>query len=169
MTLRATGELPPRGGGISPVPRALIISEPFDLPRFLQPMHHGHRPNPHVFAVDLDGFQEAVVGASWDRPILVDFWADWCSPCHALAPHLERVIDELGGAVRLAKVEVDEGENMKLAGHYRLRGFPTVILFQDGHERGRFSGARSTHQVRDWLGEHLGPQLGHRSGGAAAS
>jgi len=127
-------------------------------------MPHTRRPNPYVFAVDLDRFQADVIVASWERPVLVDFWADWCSPCHALAPHLERVIDELEGAVRLAKVEVDEGENMKLAGHYRLRGFPTVILFQAGQERGRFSGARSTHQVRDWLAEHLGPQQGHGVG-----
>jgi thioredoxin 1 len=129
-----------------------------------QTMPHSRCPNPHVFAVDLDRFQEDVIGASCERPVLVDFWADWCSPCHALAPHLERVIDELEGAVRLAKIEVDEGENMKLAGHYRLRGFPTVILFQDGQERGRFSGARSTHQVRDWLAEHLGPQQGQGAG-----
>ena len=54
-----------------------------------------------------------------------------------------------------AKVEVDEGDNMKLAGHYRLRGFPTVILFQGGEERGRFSGSRSSHQIRDWIHEHL--------------
>jgi thioredoxin 1 len=85
----------------------------------------------------------------------VDFWADWCAPCHALSPHLARVVDEYSGSIRLAKVEVDEGDNMKLAGHYRLRGFPTVILFQNGQESGRFSGSRSTHQVRDWLHEHL--------------
>jgi putative thioredoxin len=127
-------------------------------------MSHSHRPNPHVVAVDLNRFQEDVIGASWGRPILADFWAEWCAPCHALSPHLERVIAELAGAVRLAKIEVDEGENMKLAGHYRLRGFPTVILFQDGQERGRFSGARSTHQVRDWLAEHLGPQQGRGAG-----
>lgn len=123
-------------------------------------MPHSRHPNPHIFAVDLDRFQEDVIGASSEHPVLVDFWADWCTPCHALAPHLERVIAELEGAVRLAKIEVDEGENMKLAGHYRLRGFPTVILFQEGQERGRFSGARSTHQVRDWLAEHLGPRQG---------
>ena len=69
------------------------------------------------------------------------------------------MINEFEGALALAKIEVDEGENMKLAGHYRLRGFPTVILFQDGEERGRFSGARSTHQVRDWLNEHLSEPL----------
>jgi putative thioredoxin len=112
-------------------------------------------PKPHTTEVHLDGFQSSVIDASHQRPILVDFWADWCAPCHALAPHLERVVGELEGQVLLAKVEVDEGDNMRLAGHYRLRGFPTVILFEGGQERGRFSGARSSHQIRDWLQEHL--------------
>lgn len=114
-------------------------------------------PSPYIFDVDNHGFAAAVIEASNRQPILVDFWADWCAPCHALSPHLERAVNEQAGAIRLAKVEVDEGDNMKLAGHYRLRGFPTVILFQGGEERGRFSGSRSTHQIRDWLGEHLEP------------
>jgi putative thioredoxin len=67
-------------------------------------------------------------------------------------------VNEYEGKIRLAKVEVDEGDNMKLAGHYRLRGFPTVMLFQGGEERGRFHGSRSTHQIRDWLLEHLDPK-----------
>ncbi len=112
--------------------------------------------SPHAFDVTHEQFEEAVVMASKQGPVLVDFWADWCAPCHQLAPHLLRVIDELDGAVRLAKVEVDEGDNMKLAGHFRLRGFPTVILFHNGEECGRFSGSRSSHQVREWLSEHLG-------------
>ena len=118
-------------------------------------MPHSQLPPQSVYAVDLDGFKEEVIAASHRHPILVDFWAEWCAPCHALSPHLERIIGEFAGALRLAKVEVDEGENMKLAGHYRLRGFPTVLLFQQGEERGRFSGAKSTHQIRDWLATHL--------------
>jgi putative thioredoxin len=121
-------------------------------------MFETHHPNPHVCAVDQPEFAAQVIEASHLQPILVDFWADWCAPCHALAPHLERVVNEYQGAIRLAKVEVDEGDNMKLAGHYRLRGFPTVILFQRGEERGRFSGSRSSHQIRDWLHEHLEPR-----------
>ncbi len=123
------------------------------------PQHQVHQdhpsPPPHSFAVDRPDFEERVLLASRERPILVDFWADWCSPCHALAPHLARVVDGYGGALHLAKVEVDEGDNMKLAGHYRLRGFPTVILFQDGVELGRFSGSRSSSQLWEWLREHL--------------
>lgn len=108
-----------------------------------------------VFEANLEDFEEKVVQASNTRPIVVDFWADWCAPCHAIAPHLTRAVGELDGAVLLAKVEVDEGENMKLAGHYRLRGFPTIMLFSGGQERGRFSGSRATHWIKEWLDEHL--------------
>lgn len=112
--------------------------------------------SPHIFEVHLNGFERDVIKASEKMPMLVDFWAEWCAPCHALAPHLDRVVDELDGQVRLAKLEVDEGENMKLAGHYRVRGFPTVILFKDGKEAGRFASARSSPWIRNWLDEHLG-------------
>lgn len=112
-------------------------------------------PSPHAFDVDYDRFQADVIEASRQRPVLVDFWAEWCAPCRQLSPHLNRVVDEHAGGIALAKVEVDDGANMKLAGHYRLRGFPTVILFQHGEERGRFSGSRSSHQLREWIEQHL--------------
>lgn len=111
-------------------------------------MHH-----PLVFDVTEQDFTENVLEASQHRPILVDFWADWCPPCRALTPVLEKVARGLHGEVLLAKVEVDE--NMRLAGRYHLRGFPTVILFVRGEEVGRFSGARSEQQVRAFLSDHL--------------
>jgi putative thioredoxin len=113
-----------------------------------------------IFEASLEDFAERVVQASHATPVLVDFWADWCAPCHAIAPHITRVVNEFGGRVRLAKVEVDEGENMKLAGHYRLRGFPTIMLFVAGEERGRFSGSRASHWIHDWVLEHAGAVLG---------
>ena len=118
----------------------------------------------HAFHVDHDQFESEVVAASCRQPILVDFWAEWCAPCHQLSPHLNRIVDEFDGSLRLAKVEVDEGDNMKLAGHFRLRGFPTVILFQGGEERGRFSGSRSSHQVREWIDEHLDASVAEPAG-----
>lgn len=97
-------------------------------------------------------FSDSVLGASRAKPVMVDFWADWCPPCRVLTPVLEHAI-QLRDDVRLAKVEVDD--NMKLAGRYQLRGFPTVILFHDGAERGRFSGARTLQQVQAFLDQHL--------------
>lgn len=109
--------------------------------------------SPFVFDVDEAGFERQVIAASHRGPVLVDFWAEWCAPCITLAPALIRVVDEYRGALRLGKVEVDD--NMRLAGHYRLRGFPTVILFHHGAELGRFSGSRPSHWIREWLDEHV--------------
>ena len=107
-----------------------------------------------IFVVELESFEKEVIEASHDTPILVDLWADWCSPCLVIAPVLERVIGEYGGRLHLAKVEVDAGENMKLAGHFRVRGFPTIILFEDGEERGRFHGSHPAPFVRAFLVKH---------------
>lgn len=108
-----------------------------------------------IFDVDLDEFEQRVIAASHHTPVLVDFWADWCAPCHAISPHLARVVSDLTGHIRLAKVEVDEGENMKLAGRYQVRGFPTVMLFSAGEELARFSGARPTNWIERWLDDAL--------------
>ncbi len=104
----------------------------------------------------LEGFETEVIEASDRTPILVDFWADWCAPCRVIAPVLERLAADLRGRLSVVKLEVDQGENMKLAGRYRLRGFPTVVLFHRGAELGRFSGARSRADIVDFLEAHLG-------------
>ena len=115
-----------------------------------------HKPSsPWITTVDLHDFDSRVLASSHEAPVLVDFWADWCSPCRVIAPVLERVITEYNGAARLAKLEVDAGENMKLAGHYRVRGFPTIILFSRGEERGRFSGAHPAPYIRAFIEQHL--------------
>ena len=111
-----------------------------------------------IFDCGLEDFERRVVDASRSVPIMVDFWADWCAPCHAIAPQLLRVIEGLEGAIHLAKVEVDEGENMKLAGRYRLRGFPTIMLFHDAREVARFSGARPSNWIEHWIEQHLAGQ-----------
>jgi thioredoxin 1 len=116
---------------------------------------HSHHPLPeYIFDTDLDGFEASVVEASKLVPVIADFWADWCPPCRALAPVLERVVKSLDGQLRFARIEVDEGANMKLAGRYALKGFPTVLLFMNGEVRGRFSGARAEHWIKDFLAEH---------------
>lgn len=101
-----------------------------------------------------DDFAERVLAASAQTPVLVDFWADWCPPCRVLTPVLERLVDEYAGGFVLAKVEADE--NMRLAGRYKLRGFPTAILFKNGAAVDQFSGARTPDFVREFLDRHLG-------------
>ena len=107
-----------------------------------------------IIDTSLDTFEHDVLTASNNRPILVDFWAEWCPPCVVVAPLLEQVVNERDGEVMLAKLEVDEGENMKLAGRYQVRGFPTIILFQNGEEKGRFSGAKPASQIEQFIDEH---------------
>lgn len=109
-----------------------------------------------IFDVDYAEFDQRVIQTSHNKPVLVDLWAEWCSPCRIIAPVLKQLIGEYEGEILLAKVEVDkgDGENMKLAGHYRVRGFPTVILFIDGEEKARFSGAKPLPFLRQFVDEH---------------
>lgn len=108
-----------------------------------------------IFDVDLEQFDEKVLAASCVTPVLVDLWAEWCSPCLVIAPILKRFISEYDGDLKLAKVEVDEGENMKLAGRYKVRGFPTVLLINNGEEVARFSGAKPLSFIREFVDGNL--------------
>ena len=107
----------------------------------------------HTIDVNEADFSQNVITASSVTPVLVDFWAEWCPPCRALTPVLERLATEYAGRFVLAKVDADE--NMKLAGRYQLRGFPTAILFVKGEPVDRFSGARPPQYVREFLDQHL--------------
>ena len=118
-------------------------------------MPHSKAPYQWIFDVDYENFDSRVIEPSHERPILVDLWADWCSPCLVLTPVLMRIVEEFGGRLHLAKVEVDEGENMKLAGRFRVRGFPTIILFSRGEELGRFSGAHPAPYIRAFIEQHV--------------
>lgn len=104
-----------------------------------------------IYDVGLDDFEEKVIDASGEQPVLVDLWAEWCSPCLVIAPILKALVQNNEGKIRLAKVEVDEDENMKLAGRYQVRGFPTVILFVNGEEVDRFSGAKPLSFVQGFI------------------
>jgi len=118
-----------------------------------------HKPDhPYIIDVHLDDFNEKVLKHSHTTAVLVDFWADWCGPCHAIAPNLIKAVEEEKGRVVLAKLEVDEGENMKLAGRYNVRGFPTIMLFKNGEAVDHFTSARPMHFIRDFIHQHLGPE-----------
>jgi len=108
-----------------------------------------------IFDTDAENFESTVLEHSRQRPVLIDLWAEWCPPCIALDPVLRKVVWDYNGDVALARIEVDEGDNMKIAGRYSVRGFPTVILFRDGEEQERFSSMRPPQFIRDFIDRHL--------------
>jgi putative thioredoxin len=85
-------------------------------------------------------FQQRVLDRSREVPVLVDFWADWCQPCHMLAPVIERAVDAHAGKVELAKLDTDS--NPATAARYGVRGLPTVKAFRDGQVVDEFTGAQ---------------------------
>jgi putative thioredoxin len=85
-------------------------------------------------------FQQRVLDRSAQLPVLVDFWADWCQPCHMLAPVIEQAVDAHAGKIELAKLDTDR--NQATAARYGVRGLPTVKAFRDGEVVDEFTGAQ---------------------------
>ena len=100
-------------------------------------------------------FDDVVLARSHERPVVVDFWAEWCGPCHALAPVLESAVAERDGAVELVKVDVDA--NTGLAQQFAVSGIPAVKAFRDGRIVKEFVGAQSPTSVSAFLDEVLAP------------
>jgi putative thioredoxin len=110
--------------------------------------------------VTTETFENDVVERSRDVPVVVDFWADWCGPCHALTPVLETAVAERQGDVELAKVDVDA--NPELASRFGIRGIPAVKAFRNGNVVAEFVGARSPVGVASFLDELTGPSEAER-------
>jgi len=102
-------------------------------------------------AVDEKTF-DTVVGAA-KTPVLVDFWATWCSPCRMIAPIVDELSDEYAGRVGFAKVNVDE--NRKLSERFEIRSIPTLIVFKDGKPAKQIVGLRSKGDLKKALDEAL--------------
>lgn len=105
----------------------------------------------HPVALDAASFDSHA--AKSDIPLLVDFWAPWCGPCKAMAPHFEKAAGRLEPTVRLAKVNTDDEQ--ALAGQFGIRGIPTLILFKHGREIGRQSGMMDTAGIESWVSQML--------------
>ena len=88
-----------------------------------------------------------------DKPVLVDFWAEWCGPCKMIAPILEEVAKEYDGKLQIAKLDVDA--NQTIPAKFGIRGIPTLILFKDGKPHAQQVGALSRTQLTAFLDSNL--------------
>lgn len=107
----------------------------------------------NIIDVNEQNFQSAVLDESSKRLVVIDFWADWCAPCKALMPVLEKLANEYAGQFLLAKVNADEQQN--ISGQFGIRSLPTVIFMKEGQPIDAFQGAQSEKEIREILDKHL--------------
>ena len=107
----------------------------------------------NVVDIDQNNAQQYLIDESFNRPVVVDFWADWCAPCKQLMPLLEKLADEYAGAFLLAKINADEQQG--ISQQLGVRSLPTVMVFKDGQPVDGFSGAQPETAVREMLQKHL--------------
>jgi thioredoxin 1 len=105
----------------------------------------------HVKEVSDASFESDVLNSN--RPVLVDFWAQWCAPCRMLAPTVEAVAEKYAGSATVVKLNVDD--NPAVSQRYGIKGIPTLILFRNGKEEERVVGATSKEAISRMIDKHV--------------
>lgn len=108
--------------------------------------------SPYIFEANAQNFQQLVLETSYQVPVLVDFWADWCQPCKTLMPMLAKLVNEYQGAFILVKVNTDQQQ--QLAAKFGVRSLPTVKIFKGGQVVDEFMGALPEAEVRKFINRH---------------
>jgi thioredoxin 1 len=105
----------------------------------------------YVKEVNQSDFERVVLQS--EKPVLVDFWAEWCGPCRTLAPIVEAVAEQYAKSVSVVKLNVDESATV--AQCYGIRGIPTLILFQEGEEKERIVGVVNQNEISRTINRHV--------------
>ncbi|WP_137975184.1 thioredoxin [Pseudomonas sp. F(2018)] len=109
---------------------------------------------PYIFDVSgAASFEQLVIENSFHKPVLVDFWAEWCAPCKALMPMLAKIAEEYRGELLLAKVDCDAEQD--IVARFGIRSLPTVVLFKNGQPVDGFAGAQPESAIREMLKPHV--------------
>src|SRR5438094_6717348 len=99
-------------------------------------------------AVTESSFEQEVLQS--DKPVIVDFWAEWCGPCHAVAPVLDKIVEERADELKLVKINVDEEQELMI--RYGVQSIPTIVLFRDGAPAAAVIGAQPKGAIEKGLG-----------------
>jgi len=113
----------------------------------------GEKMAENIQSVTDSSFQAEVIDASKTQPVMVDFWADWCRPCHMLTPTVEEVAREQAGKVKVVKLNIDD--NMGVPGKFNIRGIPTLLVFKNGQVADQIVGAVPKDQITKVLERHI--------------
>ena len=105
----------------------------------------------HIVHVTDDSFEQDVLQS--DRPVLVDYWAEWCGPCKMIGPLLNEIADEYQGKLKVAKLNIDD--NSGTPAQFGIRGIPTLMLFKNGTATATKVGALSKGQLADFINSNL--------------
>ena len=107
----------------------------------------------NISSVTDTSFQLEVIEASNAQPVMVDFWADWCRPCHMLAPTVAEIAQDYAGKLKVVKLNVDE--NVNSAGRYNIRGIPTLLISKGGQVADQIVGAVPKDQISKIVDRHV--------------
>src|SRR5712692_5122562 len=104
-------------------------------------------------SVSDNDFQAEVIDASKTQPVMVDFWADWCRPCHMLAPTVAEIANDYSGKLKVVKLNVDE--NLNAPGRFNVRSIPTLLIFKGGQVADQIVGTVPKEQIAKVLERHV--------------
>jgi thioredoxin len=107
--------------------------------------------NNAVVHLDDNDFEASVIQS--DKPVLVDFWADWCQPCHVVAPTVDALAEKYGDRIQVAKLDVDA--NPMTTAQYNIRGIPALLLFKDGQVVQQIVGVKPKEEIARIIENHL--------------